>query len=309
MKPSFSATLSLDLLVEIASKVSLPIFRHKIIPADYSEFRSVSNTFSGSICYLDDSSSYLGHLSDIKGLIILGSNFLEELGQLNETTNFVCVENPKYFFAAIYSAIDNSKTTIELTRSGTEAHQRVDKSAYIAASARIGSEVVIGRNCVISEGVSIHDGTKIGDNVVVKDNAVIGGTGFGFAVRKGYPPLRIPHFGGVTIMDDVEIGSCTTIDRGTFGNTKLSSHVKVDNGVHIGHNVTIGERTIVTAHVEISGSVNIGSDCWIAPSVAIREKIIIGNNVLVGIGSVVVKDIQQNSVVAGVPARLIREQS
>jgi UDP-3-O-[3-hydroxymyristoyl] glucosamine N-acyltransferase LpxD len=309
MKPSFSATLSLDFLAEIARNISLPILSQKIISTDYSEFRSVSNSFSESICYLNDRSNYLGDLSEINGLVILDSNFLQELDQLNETTSYVCIENPKYFFAAIYKEIANSEITNELSSYETRLHQYVDKSAHIARSARIGSDVAIGRNCIISEGVCIHDGTKIGDNVFVKDNAVIGGTGFGFAVRKGHPPIRIPHFGGVTIMDDVEIGSGTTIDRGTFANTLLSSHVKVDNGVHIGHNVKIGERTILTAHVEISGSVNIGSDCWIAPSVAIREKITIGNNVLVGIGSVVIHDIDENSVVAGVPARLIREQN
>jgi UDP-3-O-[3-hydroxymyristoyl] glucosamine N-acyltransferase len=135
---------------------------------------------------------------------------------------------------------------------------------------------------------------------------VIGNKGFGYATRLGYPPISIPHLGGVRIGNFVEIGSSVTIDRGTFKDTIIGNFSKIDNGVHIAHNVEIGERSLVTAHVEISGSTKIGSDTWIAPNVSIVQKVNIGNNCLIGIGSVVTNNIPDNTVAYGNPARIIR---
>jgi len=121
--------------------------------------------------------------------------------------------------------------------------------------------------------------------------------------------MAMPSLGGIIIGDNVFVGSNCTIDQGTFSNTIISSDVKIDNGVHIAHNVIISPRTIITAHVEISGSTKIGSDTYIAPNVCIREGLEIGNNVFLGIGSTVVKDIPDNAVAFGSPARIMRFQN
>ncbi len=296
-------------LKELSKEISMPIIQMKLTAHSFEEFRSVNDTKQGSISYLNTELNSHDTYSKLQGLIVCNSNFLMKIHLLNDQASFVIVEDPKYFFALLYeklSVVDHGDELMNYTASN---HQSIDPSAIVARSARIHKSVVIGKNCVISDGVTIHKSTVIGDNVRIKDNSVVGGVGFGYAVRKGFPPLRIPHVGGVVIGDNVHIGSCNTIDRGTFGNTLIARDVKIDNGVQVAHNVTIGERTIITAHVEISGSVTVGIDCWIAPNVSIREKISIGDNVLIGIGSVVVKNIDSNLVVAGIPAKPIRNQN
>ena len=113
---------------------------------------------------------------------------------------------------------------------------------------------------------------------------------------------KFPHIGGVVIEDDVEIGANACIDKGTLGDTIIRKGSKLDNFVHIAHNVTIGQHTAVIAHAMIGGSTVIGNYSWIAPSVVIRDGLNIGNNVLVGLGAVVTKNIPDNETWAGIPA-------
>lgn len=119
---------------------------------------------------------------------------------------------------------------------------------------------------------------------------VIGGDGFTFEDHLGRH-MRFPHRGGVTFGEDVELGSNVCIDRGSIGYTKIGYGVRIDNLVHIAHNVEIGSRTIIVAGSVIGGSTKIGQDCYIGMGSRIRERLTIGDNVVVGMGSVVVKDI------------------
>ena len=134
------------------------------------------------------------------------------------------------------------------------------------------------------------------------ENTVLGGQGFGWY---GTPPKRFPHIGGIRFGREVEIGSCTTIDRGAIGDTIIGSYVKIDNGVHIGHNANIGDRSILTAHCVIGGSAVIGEDCWIGLGAQIKNQIKIGDGVTVGMGAIVVKDVPDGVTVVGNPARTL----
>ena len=138
------------------------------------------------------------------------------------------------------------------------------------------------------------------------EGCVIGGKGFGWTTSAGGYPLRFPHIGGVFIGQGVELGSNVTIDRGAIGQTILLSDVKVDNGVHVGHNAVIGQRTLVTAHAVIGGSVVIGMDCWIGLGAIIKEHITIGSNVTIGMGAIVLKDVPSGETWVGNPARKLR---
>jgi len=309
MGKDISLEVSPAILKVLSEEISMPIIEVRLASRSFQEFRSITDTRPGSISYLKSELSLPSSYSNLQGLILCNTSFLKDSQLLNDQASYIIVEDPKYFFASLYEKIRTVQSGDGLMKYSAITHQSIHSSVIVGESARIHPSVVIGKNCVISDGVIIHKSTIIGDNVHIKGNSVVGGAGFGYAVRKGYPPLRIPHMGGVVINDNVHIGSCNTIDRGTFGDTLISRDVKIDNGVQVAHNVIIGERSIITAHVEISGSVTIGNDCWVAPNVSIREKITIGDNVLIGIGSVVVKNIESNLVVAGAPARPIRNQN
>jgi UDP-3-O-[3-hydroxymyristoyl] glucosamine N-acyltransferase LpxD len=308
VKSERSKVITSEVIEELLVEADVLPIKMKMLQISITNFTSIENTTAGGISYLRDKSHLDFPIHTLKGLVIFGSEFISEISNLDSGTSYIIVEEPKYLFAFLYQKFQGIRVASNLEQYSKSTHKYIHSSTRVSSSARIHRDVVIGKNSVISDGVSIYDSTVIGDNVHVKDNSVIGGSGFGYAVRAGYPPLKIPHLGGVIIGDNVDIGSCSTIDRGTFASTIISEATKIDNGVHIAHNVRIGKRTIVIAHAEISGSVEIGEDCWIAPNVSIREKVKIGNNVLVGLGSVVIKDIGSDKVVAGVPARPIRKR-
>ena len=139
-------------------------------------------------------------------------------------------------------------------------------------------------------------------------NSVIGGVGFGYAqdeLTKQY--VRFPHYGRVIIHNNVSIGNNTCIDRGSLSDTIMHDGVKIDNLVHIAHNVKIGKNTLIIANAMIAGSVIIGENCWIAPSSCIRNGITIGDNVTVGLASTVTKNIGSSQTVMGSPAVSIED--
>lgn len=188
-----------------------------------------------------------------------------------------------------------------------------DFPSEIHPSVRIGKNVVIEDGCNISEGVIlehnvvIHAGTKIGKNSRVRSCSSIGGDGFGFERLDDGTPLRFPHLGGVLIGENVEIGSCTAIARGTLSNTLIDDYVKIDNLVHIAHNVHLKKGAFIIACAEISGGVVVGENAWIAPNSCTHQKITIGDNALIGLGAVVTKNVPNNTVYAGNPAKKIRD--
>ena len=111
-----------------------------------------------------------------------------------------------------------------------------------------------------------------------------------------------PHLGGLVIEDHVHLGNNTCIDRGSLKDTIIHQGVKIDNLVHIAHNVTIGKNSLIIACSMIAGSVVIGENCWVAPSSSVRNGIYIGDNTTIGLGSVVTKSVGADETVAGNPA-------
>lgn len=187
--------------------------------------------------------------------------------------------------------------------------------SVIHRTAVIGDNVVIEPGCHIGEGVRIahnvvvHAGSKIGSHTIVRAGAVIGAEGFGFARLADGTPVRFIHLAGVSIGQNVEIGTNNTICRGTLQDTVIEDHVKMDSLVHIGHNCHIETGAFITACAEFSGGVRLGENAWVGPNSSILEKVKIGARALVGIGSVVTKDVAPDTVVAGNPARVLRRIS
>lgn len=179
---------------------------------------------------------------------------------------------------------------------------KIGTNNFIGAYTVIDKDVLIGNNCIIESHVSIKSKCIIGNNVLIKSGAVIGGKGFGYVKDENNVWENFPHFGRVILEDNVEIGSNTCIDRGALGDTVLKKGVKVDNLVHIAHNVVVGDDSLLIADSMIGGSTVIGKRTWIAPSTAIRNGITIGSDCVIGMGAVVVKNVEDGTTVVGNPA-------
>jgi UDP-3-O-[3-hydroxymyristoyl] glucosamine N-acyltransferase len=165
----------------------------------------------------------------------------------------------------------------------------------------IGNEVEIGDNSTIYPHSVILDKTQIGRDVNIYPGAVIGSNGFGYHRIKG-ELKRIPHIGRVVIGDGVDIGALTMVDRGTIGDTIIGDGTRIDNSVHIAHNVKIGKNVVILAQVGISGSCVLGDNAIIAGQVGIADHVKIGKNARVIAKSGVARDVKDGEVVFGYPA-------
>ncbi len=148
---------------------------------------------------------------------------------------------------------------------------------------------------------------SLGQNTKVCDTAKLGNDGFGFEPDENGDLVFFPHFGNVIIGDNVRIGSHVCVDRGNLHDTVIKNGVKIDNLVHIAHNVNVGENTLVVAGSVICGSVKVGKNCFIGANSTIKEHLVIGNNVIIGMGSVVTKDIPDGEIWAGNPAKFLKK--
>ena len=163
--------------------------------------------------------------------------------------------------------------------------------------------VELGPECVLHPRVTVRHGCRLGARVVVQSGAVIGSDGFGYAQDARRRHVAIPQVGRVVIGDDVEIGANATIDRGTLGETRIGRGTKLDNLVHVAHNVEIGEDCAFAAAVFVAGSTRIGNRVLIAGLVGITDHIQIGDDVIVMGDTGVARGIPPGAVVAGHPAQ------
>lgn len=166
----------------------------------------------------------------------------------------------------------------------------------------IGDNVVIGNNCVLFAGVRIYSETEIGNDCVIHSGTIVGSDGFGFAPMDDGSYSKIPQIGNVILEDNVEVGSCTTIDRATMGSTIIRKGVKLDNQIQIAHNVEIGENTVIAAQTGVAGSTKIGRNCMIGGQVGISGHLTIGDNVRIQAQSGIGKNIKDGEIIQGSPA-------
>jgi len=160
----------------------------------------------------------------------------------------------------------------------------------------------IGAKSVIGEGAIIYGRVHIGERVVVGPLAVVGHPGFGWAEGPRSELVRVPQRGGVIVEDDVEIGALATVDAGTLGPTVLSRGVKLDAHVHVGHNVVVGEGTLVAAQSGFAGSARIGPRVLVGGQVGVTDHAAVGEGARIAAKSGVIGDVAAGAVVAGFPA-------
>ena len=185
-----------------------------------------------------------------------------------------------------------------------EAGARLGARGIVGAGAVIGAGVTVGDDCVIGPNAVCYPGARLGHRVVLKAGAVIGGSGFGYLPgSEGH--RRVPHLGACILEDDVEIGSASCVDRGSFEDTVIGRGTKIDNLVQVGHNVHLGERCLVMATTGIAGSCRIGNDVVLAGGVGVADHVTVGDGAIIGAKSVVFGPgrIAAGAVVTGYPAR------
>ncbi|MDF1841983.1 MAG: UDP-3-O-(3-hydroxymyristoyl)glucosamine N-acyltransferase [Rubripirellula sp.] len=236
----------------------------------------------------------------------------------------VVVANPHSAFAKLVSFF-RPPVDSEVPGSGIDGTAEIDPtatihpSAVIAAGVKIGPgcrvmpgvvvmpRCEIGSDCVLHSGVKLYEYTRLGDRVVVHAGAILGAHGFGYRQHEGRH-LPTAQLGFVQIENDVEIGASTTIDRGTYGSTRVGEGTKIDNQVMIAHNCQIGRHNLICSQVGIAGSCHTGDYVVLAGQVGLKDHVHLGNQTIVGAQAGVMEDCEGNQVLLGSPATNQREQ-
>jgi UDP-3-O-[3-hydroxymyristoyl] glucosamine N-acyltransferase len=189
----------------------------------------------------------------------------------------------------------------------------VGRNSVIGKGSHLRAGVVVGANCRLGDEVRLHphvvlyDNTIVGNRVIIHANCVIGADGFGYRCRDGRHE-KVPQLGHVEIGDDVEIGACSTIDRGTFGATRIGAGTKIDNLVQIAHNCRIGRHNLFVSQSGIAGSSSTGESVIVAGQAGIVDHVNIGAGAIIGAQAGVTKDVLESQAVLGSPATPMREQ-
>ncbi len=189
----------------------------------------------------------------------------------------------------------------------------VGEGTEIGPRSCLQSGVIVGRFCQIGDDAVLHprvviyDDCKLGNRVMIHANAVIGADGFGYRTQAG-EHIKVPQLGSVEIEDDVEIGACSTIDRGTFGPTRIGAGTKIDNLVMIGHNCQIGRHNLLCSQVGIAGSCTTGDHVVMAGQVGIADHLNIGKQVKILGKSGVLGHVKEGAHILGFPARAHKDQ-
>ena len=312
--------LKLDLILK---KVNFSggknIITANILISDVRDLSSAENehlTFFSNI-------KYLNSLKNTKAkAIFIKNEFIKHLPAY--TIPLVC-DYPEIYFAksvelfhpnSYFSKINYNCLSISEIQKKYKT-LKFGKNFYIEKNVSIGKNVFIGNNVTIKNNCKLGNNIVIGSNVVIEnsivhdnvhicDGSIIGKKGFGFKFFKNHI-YRIPHIGKVVIQDNCEIGANCVIDRGSIRDTIIGKNSFLDNHVHVAHNVKIGNNCILAAQVGIAGSSTIGNNVNIGGQAGISGHLIIGDNVKIGGKSGVVKNIKDNEVVMGYPAKPIRE--
>lgn len=192
-----------------------------------------------------------------------------------------------------------------------EEGTRIGVGTCLQSGVTVGKKVEIGADCVLFPRVTLYARTRLGNRVRLHAGAVLGADGFGYAplVKDGQVAghQKIHHLGRVWVGDEVEIGANSTVDRGTLSDTVIESHVKIDNLVHLAHNVRVGEGAILCGAVAIAGNAVVGRYAYLGGAVGVVNDVAIGDRALVGGMTLVSKNIPPGGKVAGNPQRDHRE--
>ncbi|WP_458719183.1 LpxD N-terminal domain-containing protein [Candidatus Nitrosocosmicus sp. R] len=277
--------------------------------------RNVSSLHTGtgddvSFC---SSEEYRGMLSisQSNAGVILCKKSMEGLVYPNHKDGqlLIFVDNPRLEFTRLAKRITHALPKVGISKSSVIADSaKIGRDCYIGDYVVIGDNCSIGNNTIIESKANLQN-CKVGDNCSIQPNTTIGSDGFAFERACDTLDLeKFPHYGKVVIENDVEVFANCSIARGSLSDTIIGQGTKIDALCHIAHNVNIGKNTELTAGTIVGGSTIIGNNCWLGLNSTIKNKIKIGEQVIVGSGSSVIYDIVDEDIVAGVPAKSIKKK-
>ncbi len=283
---------------------------------------SVEKAKANEISFIESGSYLLHKLDETEAGALILPNESERFNHIFKSNiAWIIANNPRIAFAEV----------LEFLNPIPKINSNIHKTAFIGENVVIGEQVSIGPNVCIEEGVKIgpqtiihpgvviynnsiigknnqlhancviHPKTQIGDNCIINSNAVIGSEGFGFIpTDKGW--RKMPQTGNVVLENNVEIGSCSTIDRPSVGETRIKKGTKIDNLIQVGHGVEIGEHCALAAQVGIAGGAIIGDGVILAGQVGVGNRVKVGANVIASSKCGIHADIKAGEVVSGFPA-------
>ncbi len=260
-----------------------------------------------SFCYYDDEKAVRLISQSTAGIILCKKSLRGRIKPRNGT-QFVFLDNPRHVFVKLANKIFEKPKLVGISQSAI-----VSKTAIIGARCYIGEYTVIGEGCKIGNDVVIHDKVTlvkdciIGDRCIIHSGVTLGDDGFAFE-RDEKGLHRFPHFGHVLVGDDVEICANSHVAKGSLSDTIIGNGTKIDSLVHISHNVLVGKNVEITAGAVIGGSSKVGDSTWIGLNATIKDHVEVGNNVIVASGASVIHNVPDLDVVAGVPARSIKNK-
>lgn len=268
-----------------------------------SQVATLTSAGSGDITFLANM-KYKSLLLETKAsAVILSSAFSESL-----PVPCIVTENPYAYYARLATLLNPVAKAEVGVHTTAICLSELPSTVSIGANVSIGVEVKFGENIVVHPGcvigdrvrigsgsilypnVTVYAGCEIGDNAIIHSGVVIGADGFGFAPDKGQW-VKIPQIGRVVIGHDVEIGACTSIDRGALDDTVIGDGTKLDNQIQIGHNCVIGKNCVIAGCAAIAGSVTLQDNVIVGGSAMITGHLTIASGVVVSGGSLVMKSL------------------
>jgi len=265
-----------------------------------------SDKKDATFCYYDGDKAIDYISRSNAGVILCKKDMMGKIHPKDEQQLFF-IDNPRLAFVLLLKKQTNKNINAGISTSTILNSNKIGENCSISSFTYVDENSKIGDNCIIGNRVVIKN-TIIGNNCSIQSGTTIGEDGFAFERHSSGKLEHFPHLGKVIISDNVDIFANCSIARGSMQNTIIGKGTKIDSLVHIAHNVNIGQDCELTVGTIIGGSSIIGNSTWTGLNSTIKDNVNVGSNVIVGAGAMVIKNVEDNDIVAGVPAKSIKNK-